>query len=88
MTRPHYHVETFINGCLNDYDSGPYTSKKDAQEDAAWYRSDQPNNWRHTGPITPLQVDRWEQIEGLYILAIVKCVEPLKRCEESSAYQD
>jgi hypothetical protein len=29
---PHYHVVAFINGCLNDYDSGPIESLEMAQD--------------------------------------------------------
>jgi hypothetical protein len=30
LPQPHYHVVAFINGCLNDYDSGPIASETDA----------------------------------------------------------
>jgi hypothetical protein len=30
LPQPHYHVVAFINGCLNDYDSGPIALEADA----------------------------------------------------------
>jgi hypothetical protein len=32
LPQPHYHVVAFINGCLNDYDSGPIESLELAQD--------------------------------------------------------
>jgi hypothetical protein len=32
LPQPHYHVVAFINGCLNDYDSGPIESLEMAQD--------------------------------------------------------
>lgn len=77
---PHYHIVEFINGCLNDYDSGPYESLADAQsdladavergnEEAAW---NEENGYR-SEPYEPAGTDRF--IRGNYILKIEECTE-------------
>ena len=86
MAQPHYHVEAFMPGCLNDYDSGPCTTLKEAKEIATWYRSDTLGNWIHTGPVAKDQKDRWEQKRGLYILAIVTCDKPIQECGADAEY--
>jgi hypothetical protein len=74
----HYHVVEFINGCLNDYDSGPFDSLEDAQE----VLNDivkEGNKFPDTDELyVEAGEDRYER--GLYILKIEVCNET--ECEE------
>lgn len=68
----HYHVVAFINGCLNDHDSGPYDTLDDARIALAEYvetDSDTMHDWISAG------VDRFVQRNGVYIAAIESCSE-------------
>jgi hypothetical protein len=75
----HYHVVAFVNGCLNDYDSGPYESLEDARKelseivdaDNAYELEQDSNLWEAEG------VDRFTR--RLHILKIEECHED---CEE------
>lgn len=64
--KTHYHVVEFINGCLNDYDSGPFEDHYDAlshlQEMLA--RSE-------PGEYVATAYDRYER--GIHILKVEEC---------------
>lgn len=48
--RKHYHVNTFLPGCLNDDSDGPYTSRRDAECAAVWLANDyREQGWTVTG---------------------------------------
>ena len=80
VQRGHYHVVTFINGCLTDYDSGPLATKKEArQELARILRED-----REMGRRVVKMADGI-YASGLYLNAREECTEPLEYCE-SAAY--
>jgi hypothetical protein len=71
---PHYHVVDFIDGCLNDYDSGPYETLEDA-------RSELRSIMEH-----PMQLAKFEQAgedryiyDNIHILKIEKCSQD---CED------
>lgn len=77
---PHYHVVEFINGCTNDYDSGPYEELEDAQSDledmveshnenALWLNE----NGYHDDPYTKDGDDRYTR--NAFILKIEECRE-------------
>jgi hypothetical protein len=70
----HYHVVEFINGCLNDYDSGPY----DTLEDARGHIKEVINHPCQAGKIVPAGEDRYI-VDDLYIMKIEECHED---CEE------
>jgi hypothetical protein len=78
-TPEHYHVVAFINGCLNDHDSGPYDTLEDARIALAEYVETEatysPYEWESAG------VDRFVQVNGVYIAAIEPCSEA--ECYES-----
>jgi hypothetical protein len=62
----HYHVVSFINGCLNDYDSGPIKTLEDARaslQDYLW--SGDGENFHEAGP------DRYT--DGFSITTIEPC---------------
>lgn len=67
----HYHIVSFINGCLNDYDDGPYETLQVARAalDAFLDANDDTFPWQPAG------VDRYEQQGGPYILKIEECTE-------------
>jgi len=65
----HYHVVEFINGCLNDYDSGPIDSLGDARIELAQFVDDVEYDWEPDG------VDRFTR--GTHILKIEECGERL-----------
>ena len=77
----HYHVVEFINGCLNDYDSGPIESLDDARlEVAQWVEDSRVEDDYGTVngiPWEPTGVDRFTR--GIHILKIEECHED---CEE------
>jgi hypothetical protein len=69
----HYHVVTFIDGCLNDYDSGPIEGLEDARAHLAEYvDQDDWDSWEPAG------VDRFVGATSPYILKIESCCD----CEE------
>jgi hypothetical protein len=73
----HYHVVRFINGCLNDSDSGPYTTLKDARAELKYCVSVH----REMGEtVKPEGKDRY--VSGLYILKIEECTNDIAECEE------
>jgi hypothetical protein len=63
---PHWHIVEFIDGCLNDYDSGPIDTIEDAREELR-----QITEVRTIGEYTPAGEDRFER--GLHILKIEEC---------------
>jgi len=77
---PHYHIVEFINGCLNDYDSGPYEDLADAQSDlkdmvenhnenALWFNE----NGLHEDPYVEEGEDLYTR--NIYILKIEECTQ-------------
>jgi hypothetical protein len=72
---PHYHVVEFINGCLNDYDSGPIATIQDAREELAQMRD------FVAGEYVPAGDDRYER--GVHILKIEMCTEA---CDPDAEY--
>lgn len=72
--QPHYHVVEFINGCLNDYDSGPYETLEDAREEVR-----QITEVHAPGEYIQYGKDKYERSD-LYILKIEECTE--KECEK------
>ena len=81
MTRKHYHVVQFINGCLNDSDSGPYTTLNDARGELHFLV----NERRDMGHAVKLEgKDRY--VDGLYILKIEECTNDIAECENVEAY--
>lgn len=74
VPKNHYHVVEFINGCLNDYDSGPIDELIDAQTllDEMVH---QHNGFTSEGEDKYLAngVLRYER--GLYILKVEECSE-------------
>ncbi len=67
----HYHVVEFIQGCLNDYDSGPYETLEYAREELEdirrWYEENTDK------PYKPAGADRYES--GVHVLKIEECNE-------------
>ena len=75
----HYHVVVFIDGCLNDYDSGPIEDIAEAREALAWQLDlgrGAVCGWKRTGE------DRYQQIDGLYIVKIEDCTEGCNEWED------
>jgi hypothetical protein len=60
----HYHVVEFINGCLNDYDSGPLDTLRDAATHMKEIVKENPD-YERVGPM------RYQR--GLYTLKIEDC---------------
>lgn len=73
--REHYHVVSFINGCLNDYDSGAIDTLEDARIELAEYIDNSPFDSFEACQWVPAGVDRYVQVEGLYIAKIESCTE-------------
>jgi hypothetical protein len=73
----HYHVVCFVNGCLNDYDSGPLESLDDARVALAEYANSDTDEFRYW---VPAGVDRYQQHDGLYTLVIEPCCD--NECQE------
>jgi hypothetical protein len=69
----HYHVVEFINGCLNDSDSGPYESLQEAREGLQWFLDGYGDNADEHVQIEPAGEDRYER--GIHILKIEACTE-------------
>jgi hypothetical protein len=69
---PHYHVVAFINGCLNDYDSGPFYYLENAREDLRNYL--EYGGMQPDQEIVPAGTDRYTN--GPYIIKIEECTEP------------
>lgn len=66
---PHYHVVEFINGCLNDWVSGPDTLEGCRAEIAQYVEVAELENNQYE----PAGTDRFTR--GLYILKIEECYE-------------
>ena len=73
---PHYHVVAFIDGCLNDYDSGPINDYTDALADLDWYMET-------TYPDTPTVAGQERYQVGPYIIKVEECREA---CDPEGAY--
>jgi t-SNARE complex subunit (syntaxin) len=74
--RQHYHVVQFIDGSLNDGDSGPYTTLKDARAELR----DVVQSYRQRGQTVKAEgKDRY--VCGLYIIKIEACENTLQECE-------
>jgi hypothetical protein len=73
----HFHVVEFINGCLNDGDSGPIESLSDAREELQRIVDDAAS----VGSWNPDMVDYYRPagedryVRGSYILKIEECTE-------------
>jgi len=68
----HYHVVAFINGCLNDTDSGPYADIESAREVLAELVAD----WHESAE----RINDDTYRAGLYTLTIEPCREAA--CDE------
>ena len=75
---PHYHVVQFINGCLNDYDSGPIDTLDDARE---LLKSLIDGDRDNALSVVEAGTDRYI-VKGVYILKIEECNEPFSVCYE------
>jgi hypothetical protein len=80
--QPHYHVVEFINGCLNDYDSGPIEALDEAQahitgivQSTDGHSEDGMDVYVEAGE------DRYER--GIYILKVEECTED---CDPDADY--
>lgn len=73
--RKHYHVVSFINGCLNDYDSGAIDTLEDARIELAEYVENSPFDSFDTVEWQAAGVDRFVQVEGLYVAKIEPCTQ-------------
>ncbi len=81
IMRPHYHVVTFINGCLNDGDSGPYLTLKDARAELR----ELVQSYRDTNrPVKRAGIDRYQS--GIVTLKIEACTEALVSCENDGPF--
>lgn len=67
----HYHVVAFMDGCLNDYDSGPYSTIEDAEQDLAWYLES--GAMVPDAPIEDAGYLRYAN--GPYIIKVEECTE-------------
>jgi hypothetical protein len=74
----HYHVVEFINGCLNDYDSGPIETLELARESLAYNVSNLTVDENLEPTYAPSGVDRY--VRGLHTLKIEECTE--RECED------
>jgi hypothetical protein len=75
----HYHVVEFINGCLNDYDSGPIASIADARNELQFFLGT--DDFDDDSAYVPAGKDRYER--GLHILKIETCNED---CDPNADY--
>lgn len=75
VQRGHYHVVTFINGCLTDYDSGPIATKKEARSELARILRDDRERGRRI-----VKLGDGLYASGLYLNAIEECTEPIEVC--------
>jgi hypothetical protein len=73
----HYHVVEFINGCLNDYDSGPI----DTLDNARCELDHLVNVWNDEEAYVPAGNDRYQR--GIYILKVESCTED---CDPDADY--
>jgi hypothetical protein len=71
--KTHYHVVEFIDGCLNDYDSGPFDAINDAREWIENIVADTPDLYEPSGE------SRYVRVNSPYILKIESCNE--QECE-------
>jgi hypothetical protein len=69
---PHFHVVAFINGCLNDYDSGPIESEELARESLREYVATEATYTEDE--IVQVDVDRYQR--GPYTITIEPCNNP------------
>ena len=92
---PHYHVIAFQGASLNDYDSGPYDTLKDARAELRWYLDAyrDMNADREPGTPTPYRIhragkDRYEVTHGSYgagfVVKIETCTEDRADCEAAA----
>lgn len=82
----HFHVVAFINGCLNDYDSGPYDSRKDARHEcrelAYSYFGD--GTYTEQWSADEYRVRRTPKSHGEYIIAVEECTRDRDECEAAT----
>ncbi len=72
--RTHYHVVTFVNGCLNDVDDGPYESQRDAF--GAW--GELLESWIDAGShvvVTDNSASSGHRavVDGIYVVKVEAC---------------
>jgi hypothetical protein len=78
--RPHYHVVTFINGCLNDGDSGPITTKAAARAELR----DLTQCYRDTGrTVRAAGKDRYQA--DIVTIKIEECTKDIADCSDNVA---
>ena len=71
--KTHYHVVEFINGCLNDYDSGPFEDREDARIHLLeTVNANNESPYRRRDYVQAGE-DRYKR--GLFILKIEECSE-------------
>ncbi len=79
--RRHYHVNTFLPGCLNDGSEGPFTNLRDALAEAtSLARSWRDNGYRVTGNQLSGYTTHTELGYIGYRIVVEDCTEP--RCME------
>jgi hypothetical protein len=79
LPQPHYHVVAFIDGCLNDYDSGPIESEADA--DMALQEFVREAQELTDEPIRNTGYMRYQN--GPYIVKVESCTED---CDPDDVY--
>lgn len=83
--KPHYHVVEFINGCLNDYDSGPIETigwarevlKSHVNRDFSYGDDDEPQYQ---------EVGQDKYVSEIRILTIEECNNPIHECRQAEIY--
>lgn len=72
----HYHVVEFINGCLNEYDSGPFEEREDARIHLLETVNENNESEYRGHDYIQAGEDRYER--GPFILKIEECGEDCK----------
>jgi hypothetical protein len=82
MSRKHYHVNTFLPGCLNDGSIGPFTSKKDAVSCASQEASEvaEAYNGRKSGSNGRYEVEYGADFGCVVIISVEECDATMASC--------